>query len=207
VVRTTLLVVALVALLSGCQSRGATNAEPAAAPPAEAAAVVHVIAAGPHVTGLPYPAHCVLGKTAAGKVLPDPTCTPGAASDAVTQDNIKTTICVTHYTKRPGIRAPVSETEPVKRAAMRAYGEAPVDIKTTELDHLVPLEVGGSNDASNLWPQPSDLLGHNPPYANTKDGVESALHAAVCSGKARLVDAQNAIATNWTTARQTLGLK
>lgn len=201
-----MLVVVAVALLSGCQhpSSAALSATPA---PAVQATGVHIIAASPHVTGLPYAAHCVLGHTAAGKVLPDSTCTPGAASDAVNQGNIKTTICVTHYTSRPGIRAPVSETEPVKRTSMRSYGEAAAGIRTTELDHLVPLEVGGSNDASNLWPEPSDLPGHNPPYANTKDGVESALHAAVCSGKARLTDAQNAIATNWTTARQTLGLK
>lgn len=23
-----------------------------------------------------------------------------------------------------------------------------------EIDHLIPLEIGGSNDISNLWPQP-----------------------------------------------------
>jgi hypothetical protein len=69
----------------------------------------------------------------------------------------------------------------------------------TELDHLVPLELGGSNDASNLWPE-------YPPTPNPKDKVEDALNAAVCGGRMKLAAAQIAIAADWLTAEKKLGL-
>ena len=62
-----------------------------------------------------------------------------------------------------------------------------------ELDHLVPLELGGSNDLSNLWVE----AGHIP---NPKDSVENRLHREVCSGKISLHAAQVDIAHNWMTA-------
>lgn len=63
------------------------------------------------------------------------------------------------------------------------------------IDHLVPLELGGSNRASNLWPQP---------YADSKlkDRVERQLHNAVCNGSITLESAQRAIANDWHTAVQ-----
>ena len=65
----------------------------------------------------------------------------------------------------------------------------------TELDHLVPLELGGSNDATNLWPE-------YPPTPNPKDKVENALNAAVCEGRVSLTAAQDAIAADWLTAEK-----
>jgi len=62
-----------------------------------------------------------------------------------------------------------------------------------EIDHLVSLELGGSNDVKNLWPQP-----YNPrPAAKEKDIVENWLHAQVCSGKIDLSTAQQEIASDW----------
>ena len=69
----------------------------------------------------------------------------------------------------------------------------------TELDHLVPLELGGSNDATNLWPE-------YPPTPNPKDKVENTLNAAVCDGRVSLAAAQKAIAADWLTAEKKLGL-
>jgi hypothetical protein len=69
----------------------------------------------------------------------------------------------------------------------------------TELDHLVPLELGGSNDATNLWSE-------RPPTPNPKDKVEDALNAAVCQGRVSLAAAQHAIAADWLTAEEKLGL-
>ncbi len=60
------------------------------------------------------------------------------------------------------------------------------------IDHLIPLETGGSNEVRNLWPQT---------YAESrqKDEVENALHEAVCSRHTlTLAAAQAAIARNWT---------
>jgi hypothetical protein len=128
--------------------------------------------------------------------LPDPRCTPGAVDPAVTQGNLRSTICHPGYTKT--VRPSSSRTDTFKyEVAYPAYGES--HTKKTELDHLVSLELGGANDAANLWPE-------YPPTPNPKDKVENALHAAVCDGKVTLKAAQNAIAANWQTAERQLGL-
>jgi hypothetical protein len=163
---------------------------------------VTVLPASSHVTGLPYPSACTVRKAVNGDSLPDPTCNPGAASSATTQDNINSTICVSGYTAK--IRPPVSETGPAKKAAMRAYGELSSQSRTTEYDHLVPLELGGSNSILNLWPEPSDLPGQG--FRNKKDTVENDLKAAVCGGRVKLALAQNLIASDWTTAEHGAGL-
>jgi hypothetical protein len=62
-----------------------------------------------------------------------------------------------------------------------------------EVDHLVSLELGGSNDIANLWPEAA-----NPrPGFHEKDKVENYLHDQVCSGAVSLQQAQVEIATNW----------
>jgi hypothetical protein len=142
-------------------------------------------------------------------VLPDPHCTPGAIDRAVTQETLAETIC------RPGgytrsVRPPVSLTRPAKLAAMRAYS-APGPPSAYEFDHLVPLSLGGSSDTRNLWPEPNqgspaDFDPSDPYGINAKDGVEDALHAAVCAGRVSLAAAQSAIARDWATALSTLGL-
>jgi hypothetical protein len=128
--------------------------------------------------------------------LPDPTCTPGAVDPVVTQGNLRMTICRSGYTKT--VRPSASQTGKFKfDEAYPAYGDP--HSRKTELDHLVSLELGGANDAANLWPE-------SPPTPNPKDKVENALHAAVCDGKVTLTAVQNAIAVNWLTAEQKLGL-
>jgi hypothetical protein len=62
-----------------------------------------------------------------------------------------------------------------------------------EIDHLIPLELGGSNAVSNLWPEP-----YSSPYgANQKDGLEDYLHDQVCHYGLPLATAQHEIAVNW----------
>jgi hypothetical protein len=202
--------ITVMALLVGCAHAGpvpssahsAASSPPVAtvAPPA-----VPVLPASSHVTGLPYPALCILRHAANGGWLPDRRCTPGAATSAVTQANIHTTICVSGYTGT--IRPPESETSKLKTTAMRSYNEPPEGRSITELDHVVPLELGGSNAVSNFWPQPSDI--QNAEYKNTKDNVERSLNRAVCARTPRitLAQARNAIAYDWTTALQSLHLK
>lgn len=131
-----------------------------------------------------------------GGQLPDPRCTSGSIDPAVTQANIHRTICVAGYTKK--VRPPAEQTDRFKYdIAYPAYGTP--HGRHTELDHLVSLELGGSNDAANLWPE-------YPPAPNPKDKVENALHRAVCAGRVSLAAAQRAIARDWTTAEATLGL-
>jgi hypothetical protein len=128
--------------------------------------------------------------------LPDRHCTPGAIDPAVTQADIQSTICVSGYTET--VRPPESQTEAFKFVqAYPAYGLA--SGTESELDHLVPLELGGANDAANLWPEVG-------PVPNAKDSVEKALNRAVCDGRIRLARAQRAIARDWETAESSLGL-
>ncbi len=131
--------------------------------------------------------------------LPDPSCTPGAISPAVTQSNIGATICRSGYTA--SVRPPVGVTEPEKYASALAYGYSG-PFHTAEYDHLIPLELGGDpNDAKNLWIEPND----NPnatSTANSKDVLENRLNDLVCSGQLSLFSAQLAISSNWVTAYQ-----
>jgi len=128
--------------------------------------------------------------------LPDPRCTPGSVDPDVTQADIGSTICKKGWTAT--VRPPESQTERFKYdVAYPAYGTPSAE--QTELDHLVPLELGGSNDATNLWPE-------YPPTPNPKDSVEDALNAAVCDGRVSLTAAQDAIASDWLTAERKLGL-
>jgi hypothetical protein len=128
-----------------------------------------------------------------GGQLPDRRCTPGAYDPAVTT----AVLCSAGYSTS-SYRAPESQTETFKFSeAYPAYGVA--GGTTSELDHLIPLELGGANDAANLWPEVGSL-------PNPKDHVENALHDAVCSGQVALRAAQRAIAIDWETALQRLGI-
>lgn len=183
-------------LMAQCTSQPSTSSQPTGASSAPAPSYSQpggllAIHDPGNVTGTLAPGAC-----RANGQLPDPRCTPGSTDPYVNQGDIQTTICVPGYTKT--VRPPSSQTDRFKyRIAYPAYGIA--FSTRTELDHLVSLELGGSNDASNLWPE-------QPPTPNAKDKVENALHAAVCSGKVTLQAAQQAIARNWVTAEKVLGI-
>lgn len=118
--------------------------------------------------------------------LQDPACTPGDIITTATKD----VICKSGYAK--SVRnVPTSE----KNAVYAAYGITHHSAGQYEVDHLVSLELGGSNDISNLWPEAASPT----PGFHQKDKVENYLHDQVCSGAVSLQQAQNEIATNWLT--------
>ncbi|GAA3798165.1 hypothetical protein GCM10022403_035030 [Streptomyces coacervatus] len=141
-----------------------------------------------------------------GEPLEDPKCTPGAISPAVTQANLKSTICRTGgYTSRVRPSAYVTDKEKKLNAASYGYTGRKGD---AEYDHLISLQLGGDpNDYRNLWVEPADP-GHRSGSGinNKKDSVETKLHTAVCKGQVTLAAAQQAIVTDWTTALTTLHL-
>ena len=124
-------------------------------------------------------AHCM-----AQSGLPDPRCTIGAIFLKATTAQI----CSPGYAS--SVRnVPQSEKDKV----YAEYGITKHTLGAYEVDHEIPLEIGGSNDIKNLWPEP-----YTGPYnAHEKDQVENYLHDQVCSGKVALKDAQTAIAANW----------
>lgn len=145
------------------------------------------------------PAHCQ--ERGSGLfALPDPRCTPGAMNSAVTPATIHSTICHSGWTST--VRPPVSVTDPEKLIVAKAYGVR--DPHETELDHLIPLELGGApNSYKNFWDEPNypnvspNTFDHNP-----KDKLEFKMKKLVCSGRLPLADAQREIATNWVAAYQ-----
>jgi hypothetical protein len=194
----TAVVVAVAAIALANYAR-AHRAPAITGPVAVVPSVLRGTAVNGHVTGR-APSFCRQRTARNGQPLPDPTCTPGVVSTGVTQTNLSATICRPGYTAM--VRPPESDTEAFKKKIMNAYQE-PGALGDYELDHLVPLELGGSNDAGNLWPEHND---HPAGAINTKDLVETALNKAVCTGRVTLTAAQTAIATDWTIAMTSLGL-
>jgi len=116
--------------------------------------------------------------------LPDPDCTPGAAIPTATTADI----CKSGYAS--SVRNVPAGT---KAKVYREYGITSHPTGSYEVDHLVSLELGGSNDIANLWPEAAEPA----PGFHEKDVVENYLHGQVCSGKMTLSTAQQEISTNW----------
>ena len=115
--------------------------------------------------------------------LPDRRCSPGAYSQGLTV----AVLCSAGFHTSSIRHVPQSEKSTVEREyglAPRLYG------RSLEIDHIVPLELGGSNAIANLYPERS-------PGYHAKDRLENRLHALVCAHRMRLRVAQRAIATNW----------
>jgi hypothetical protein len=203
-------------MLAGCSPTSldgstASGSASAAAPPSGAAGAGRAIAVGAG----PQKTYTVQQQPAAGtchyryekgEPMGDPTCTPGAISPAVTQSNLKSTICRKGgYTS--AIRPSTSVTGKEKKLNAASYGFTG-RMSDAEYDHLISLQLGGDpNDYRNLWVEPADP-GHKKGSGvnNAKDPVETKLHTAVCKGTVTLAAAQKAIVTDWTTALSRLGL-
>ena len=116
--------------------------------------------------------------------LPDTACTPGDILSNATKE----AICTSGYS-RSVRNVPTSE----KNQVYTSYGIASHTSGQYEVDHLVSLELGGSNAIANLWPESASPK----PGFHEKDQVENYLHDQVCSGAIALKEAQIEIATNW----------
>jgi hypothetical protein len=117
--------------------------------------------------------------------LPDKLCTPGAIFLTETAQ----VICKQGWTTKDVRNVPSSE----KRKVLRMYGIKDYGAGKYEIDHLISLELGGSNDITNLWPE----LASPTPGFHEKDKVENDLHRKVCSGQMTLDQAQKIISINW----------
>ena len=101
-------------------------------------------------------------------------------------------ICVTGYTKKVR-NVPAA----VKRQVYAAYRVVNTP-GAYEVDHLIPLELGGSNSLKNLWPESYNIEWN----AHIKDELENRLHGLACRGTVPLRQAQQEIATDWIAAYQ-----
>jgi len=123
----------------------------------------------------------------AAPIKPDPKLTPGVADPTATVKKI----CTSGYTATVR-NVPAS----VKKQVFAEYHIDPTSDKF-EVDHLISLELGGSNDIKNLWPQSYTT---QPLNAHRKDVLENKLHSLICSKQITIKNAQKAISVDWVNA-------
>ena len=110
---------------------------------------------------------CSSALALSSSLIPDPKLTPG---DVLTSD--PKIICVSGYTQT--VRD-VPQT--LKNQVYKIYGVTTRKPREFEIDHLISLELGGSNSIRNLWPE-SFLT--QPFNAHVKDNLENKLHDLAC---------------------------
>jgi len=141
---------------------------------------------------------CQTHQTRTGFTLPDPACSPGAINPTVSLEVLRDSLFTTRLLRD----AVTSHRE--KEVLYARYGlEHPEHNRgkeqICELDHIVPLELGGADSLDNIFP----MCDTRPvPFAersfHLKDIVEHYLSWAVRSGQIPLETAQQDIAQDWT---------
>lgn len=137
--------------------------------------------------------------------MPDPNCTPGAFNPSITLDVLTNpdfrTGCIRDCVTQEGVKATTYDWYGIPHPAEN-HGATQV----CELDHLVPLELGGADTLDNIWPQCGpDGVSLNERYFKIKDNVENYLTAQVKSGTMDLDTARAGIARDWTQYVQAAG--
>lgn len=120
---------------------------------------------------------CVLGP------LPDLNCTPGVATELT-----KEQVCSRAWGKDER-----KVTEQMKRKTYSDYGILSHKPGEFEIDHLISRELGGADDAQNLWPEAAEPR----PGFHEKDHLENFLHHMLCTGLITLPQAQAMISGDW----------
>jgi len=133
-----------------------------------------------------------------GYQVPDPHCTPGGIDTSVTVEVLRNpdwrTRCIRNC----------ESSEAQKHVTYGWYNAFKPKINSQqnqicELDHLVPLELGGADGLGNIWPEcgPNDTV-LKERYFKIKDRVENYLADEVKQGHMPLAAAQHGIAEDWT---------
>jgi hypothetical protein len=162
-------------------STAAATASPAGATTGASAASGEPAPSAPNAASAPHSASAP--RPASGAQPYD----PHQLDPRVTQATVSSTIAVRGYTSK--VRPPASVTSAIKRRLMREHHyDAP--LSAYELDHFIPLEVGGSSNLANLWLEPIA-------EAKRKDQDENYAHEMVVSGAWTLARGQQYIRDHW----------
>lgn len=101
-------------------------------------------------------------------LVPNSRLTPGVAGH-----DDQATVCATGYA-----RSRRHTSGKVKTAVYRAYGLTAHTCGHCEIDHRIPLELGGADVQKNLWPESYDT---EPWNAHAKDRLENYIRRQVCT--------------------------
>jgi hypothetical protein len=127
-------------------------------------------------------------QAALAAVVPDPTLTPGA----VRTTNIGEVCSTSAHELRHWDRARDDHV-------MAEYGLPGGPHPQYEVDHLIPLCLGGADSDANLWPEPRRSI--EPVWnAERKDELDARMCSLACSGAFDVAEAQRMIAEDWTDA-------
>lgn len=125
-------------------------------------------------------------------ILPDHKKTPGVVRAGIPLSEL----C------RPGharqVRQELTDSQWIrrKREVYTRYGIKHHERGEYEVDHLISIELNGSNSIENLFPQTQRAVWS----AAVKDRLENRLHALVCQRQISLQQADAAIANDWIAA-------
>jgi hypothetical protein len=118
------------------------------------------------------------------QVLPDPIVTPGDAQNVSLAEIKKLRSAPARLSNIPS---------DVKRKVFLSYGLR-VDETNYQLDHLIPLLLGGSDAAKNLWPHSRKGSFWT---VEKKLALEKRIYRLVCAGRLSLMAARREVASNW----------
>jgi hypothetical protein len=139
--------------------------------------LIYLAVIGALSNGQPGNAQCKI-KGMHGFVRPDDKCTPGTFNDLT-----KAEVC--KHKDRPRVNSSA------RRKILRQYGYRHWGAKDGELDHRVPVFLGGRTEEDNLWPEEGKI-------PNTKDILENKIHTRVCTWNTMTVDqARKVFLGNW----------
>ena len=117
-------------------------------------------------------------------LYPDKNCTPGDIFPNISNEQI----CVKGYSAT--VR---NVPKSVKTKVYEDYNILPDERKNYVIDHLISLQIGGTNEIPNLFPQKST----GEINSRTKDKIENFLKREVCKGNMTLKKAQKTIVEDW----------
>lgn len=159
------------------QPKSEVNSELNSDNPTEPAPITH-----PHDPQIAGPEDCTNAQ------YPDPQFTPGMAS---TSANVKD-LCTPGYTSTIRNVTEAEAHQVFKNYNIESKFNSP-ERGDYEVDHFISLELGGTNDITNLWPEKYEPK----PGARQKDVVETNLHHRVCDGQLTIAEAQDIIKKDW----------
>ena len=133
-----------------------------------------------------------------GYPVPDKRCTPGGMVPDLSADVLRSRLWRTKCIRN-------CQSSEAEKHTVYDWYDLPKPIhnngknQVCELDHLVPIELGGADGLGNIWPQcgPNEVALHDR-YFKRKDEVEGYLATKVRDGDMSLDEAQRGIASDWT---------